>query len=59
MHLANSSEARLRKTAEALERYAVGVFAPCHCTGEMAVDFLSRRHPGTVVRVSSGSTVEI
>jgi 7,8-dihydropterin-6-yl-methyl-4-(beta-D-ribofuranosyl)aminobenzene 5'-phosphate synthase len=56
-HLQNASEERLKKTAEALRD--VELVAPCHCTGEAAIETLraslgdrvKRGHAGLSIRV--------
>ncbi len=46
LHLKAADEGRLEFTAAALERWGVEIVAMCHCTGENAEAFLSRRLPG-------------
>jgi 7,8-dihydropterin-6-yl-methyl-4-(beta-D-ribofuranosyl)aminobenzene 5'-phosphate synthase len=41
MHLLNASPDRLKATINALKRYQVQLIAPCHCTGESVIPFLS------------------
>jgi 7,8-dihydropterin-6-yl-methyl-4-(beta-D-ribofuranosyl)aminobenzene 5'-phosphate synthase len=37
MHLAEASEERIELTCAALDRYRIGIVAPCHCTGKGAI----------------------
>jgi 7,8-dihydropterin-6-yl-methyl-4-(beta-D-ribofuranosyl)aminobenzene 5'-phosphate synthase len=37
MHLAKASEERIEATCAALDRYRIGMVAPCHCTGKRAI----------------------
>jgi 7,8-dihydropterin-6-yl-methyl-4-(beta-D-ribofuranosyl)aminobenzene 5'-phosphate synthase len=37
MHLAKACEERIEATCAALDRYRIGVVAPCHCTGNGAI----------------------
>lgn len=39
MHLVHANENRLRKTVEALNQYDLEFIAPCHCTGDTAIDY--------------------
>jgi 7,8-dihydropterin-6-yl-methyl-4-(beta-D-ribofuranosyl)aminobenzene 5'-phosphate synthase len=55
MHLVNAGEERLRRTADALERYSIAVVAPCHCTGEAAISYLRKRFPGDLVSLAAGA----
>ena len=59
MHLLNANEERLRKTADALERYRVAIVAPCHCTGETAVCYLRDRFPENLVSLAAGAELEL
>lgn len=56
MHLVNANDKRLEKTAEALDAYGVQIIAPCHCTGEAAMNFLRSRFPDKFVSAAAGST---
>ena len=59
MHLLNADEARLRKTAEALERYGVALIAPCHCTGDKAVHYFKDRFDEALVCLAAGRVLEL
>lgn len=43
MHLLHASEERLEQTAEALKEYAIPYVFPCHCTGDAAMEFLTKK----------------
>jgi 7,8-dihydropterin-6-yl-methyl-4-(beta-D-ribofuranosyl)aminobenzene 5'-phosphate synthase len=55
LHLARADGERLRRTAEAFDRHGVNFLAPCHCTGESAMAFLSNRFPGRCASCAVGS----
>jgi 7,8-dihydropterin-6-yl-methyl-4-(beta-D-ribofuranosyl)aminobenzene 5'-phosphate synthase len=59
MHLLRASEERLQATAEALRRHGVSFLAPCHCTGEQAISFLSTAFPREFIRCAGGSTFRL
>ena len=59
MHLLNADKARLRTTADALERYDMAVLAPCHCTGDVAVDYFKGRFPEDLVCLAAGAMLEL
>jgi len=59
LHLGRAGAARLKATAEALERWGVGLLAPCHCTGEAARGFLARRFGGRFVRCGTGTSFAV
>lgn len=42
LHLVNASRERLEKTAEELNKLRIEELVPCHCTGDDAVEYLSK-----------------
>lgn len=56
MHLADAPEQRLTETVHMLAQYDVQCIAPCHCTGEHAIQFLAQQLPGPVTDCRAGST---
>jgi len=55
MHLAEASEERIELTCAALDRYRIGVVAPCHCTGKGAIARLRSWFGERVVDCSAGA----
>ncbi|MEW6515524.1 MAG: MBL fold metallo-hydrolase [candidate division FCPU426 bacterium] len=43
MHLHAASAERMRRTLEALDRFAIGLLVPAHCTGSLATTAMRRR----------------
>jgi 7,8-dihydropterin-6-yl-methyl-4-(beta-D-ribofuranosyl)aminobenzene 5'-phosphate synthase len=56
MHLAEASEERIEATCAALDRYRIGIVAPCHCTGKRAIDRLRSCFGERVADCSAGAT---
>jgi len=58
-HLVSAGEERLRRTAEALERYGLAIVAPCHCTGGPALSYFKSRFPDTFLSLATGNVLEL
>lgn len=58
-HLKNASTDRLERTCRALESFSPCKLIACHCTGDNAVDFLSRHIDSSVVNGESGMIFEV
>lgn len=43
LHLKNSSAERLASTTEALREWNPEIIVPCHCTGDVALDYLKQK----------------
>ena len=43
LHLKNSSAERLTSTTEALREWNPEIIVPCHCTGDVALDYLKQK----------------
>ena len=54
-HLKNASEHRLLTTIDALKRFDLAMLAPCHCTGEKAIEALAAAFPNIFVQCNGGS----
>ena len=54
MHLLRATEDRLEQTAEALKAYTISRVVPCHCTGEAASAYLTRRLGSSVQQGYAG-----
>ena len=58
-HLVRAGEERLRRTAEALERYDLAIVAPCHCTGGPALSYFKSRFADTFLSLATGDVLEL
>ncbi len=58
LHLLNASGPRLRKTADKLEKLHVSKVFACHCTGEIARNFLGDRLGEVIVKGQVGMKIE-
>ena len=54
LHLVNAANDRLKATCAALRNWQPEFIIPCHCTGEVATDYLCEELGGTVVPGSAG-----
>ncbi|MBN2489804.1 MAG: MBL fold metallo-hydrolase, partial [Planctomycetes bacterium] len=54
-HLGGAAAERLERTAQALEALAVEQVVPCHCTGDVAVEFLRQALGARVVPGAAGA----
>ena len=54
MHLASASSCRLNDTVKAFQRCSVQQVIPCHCTGEIATQYLQDRLHGRVLECTAG-----
>jgi 7,8-dihydropterin-6-yl-methyl-4-(beta-D-ribofuranosyl)aminobenzene 5'-phosphate synthase len=59
MHLLHANEERLHKTVRALKRYGVEILAPCHCTGDAAMNRLRECFPDGFVHLAAGFALEL
>ncbi|MFH0964025.1 MAG: MBL fold metallo-hydrolase, partial [Planctomycetota bacterium] len=59
LHLRRAKKVRLRRTAQALNRYRVSLLAAGHCTGPSAIEYLARHCDGKVAQLSSGTVLNI
>jgi 7,8-dihydropterin-6-yl-methyl-4-(beta-D-ribofuranosyl)aminobenzene 5'-phosphate synthase len=59
MHLAEASQEALVLLADKIEELRPQLVAPCHCTGDAARDYLSRRFPGSFFEVRTGSSLTL
>lgn len=59
MHLGGADDARLQATIAALEDYGVGTVAPCHCTGERAMQVLRDHFTDRFLPVGAGTVLTI
>jgi len=55
MHLLNTSDDRLKETAEAFVNYHVQLLAPCHCTGEGPIGRLAAQFPAICHPIGAGA----
>ena len=55
MHLGQASVERLQATAKVLRQYGVRLLSPCHCTGNMAKEFLAQEFASEYVPCCVGS----
>ena len=55
MHLGNADDERLRVTGDVIEKMAVKLLAPIHCTGDRAKAYFWCRFPDLVPIVSAGT----
>jgi 7,8-dihydropterin-6-yl-methyl-4-(beta-D-ribofuranosyl)aminobenzene 5'-phosphate synthase len=55
MHLSRAGTERIRWTAEEFDRHRLDLLAPCHCTGDRALAFLTERFPGRVAPFAAGA----
>lgn len=58
-HLINADEERLTKTLEELKKINLTIIAPCHCTGEKAINKLEKEFGNRFKEVHVGSTLTI
>ena len=41
LHLLNADDTRLQKTVDALQKFNIENFIPCHCTGDAAIEYIA------------------
>jgi 7,8-dihydropterin-6-yl-methyl-4-(beta-D-ribofuranosyl)aminobenzene 5'-phosphate synthase len=58
-HLVNASEERMERTLDALRKTPLGKLAPCHCTGERAIQTLKENMPDLIILCRAGTTYTI
>jgi 7,8-dihydropterin-6-yl-methyl-4-(beta-D-ribofuranosyl)aminobenzene 5'-phosphate synthase len=54
-HLLHATKQRLQATVEALRCISAQILAPCHCTGQAALDTLAREFPAAVQPCQAGT----
>ncbi len=59
MHLGGADAARIDATIAALDDYRVDAVAPCHCTGEHAMQAMRRHFTERFVDVGAGTTLTV
>jgi 7,8-dihydropterin-6-yl-methyl-4-(beta-D-ribofuranosyl)aminobenzene 5'-phosphate synthase len=59
MHLCYASSNRLTQTLDALKQYRLRCIAPCHCTGQAAVDILRRQFPDSFRDISNAVRITL
>lgn len=57
MHLLHASDERLSRTVDALRPFDLDMIAPCHCTGQKAVELFEREFPEAFVRCRIGTVI--
>ena len=58
-HLSNANADRMERTVAELQLHPIGRIIPCHCTGEMAVEYLKRNLNCPVYPGYAGFTMDI
>ena len=58
-HLRNASKQRLEKTFAAMKQYAIKKIAPCHCSGDQAIDEFNRRFPNAFLDIQNNIRITI
>ena len=58
-HLIGASAERIEKTVEELKKINPDLIAPCHCTGERAVEKMREAFGERLIEVHVGSTIEL
>ena len=58
-HLIGASDERIEKTVQEIKRIDPKLVAPCHCTGEKAVNKLRKELGGKILEMHVGSTIII
>lgn len=59
LHLVNASKERISGTIAGLEKVAVPLLYPCHCTGDIAASALHNAYPEHVVPVYTGYSITV
>lgn len=59
MHLVHAGRDRLLRTLETLKRYRIRWLGPCHCTGELAQDFLEATFKEQYLQVQAGMRLTV
>jgi 7,8-dihydropterin-6-yl-methyl-4-(beta-D-ribofuranosyl)aminobenzene 5'-phosphate synthase len=54
-HLIGSSDFRLNRTVEELNKFDLKILGACHCTGDKAMKLLSKQFQNSFVRVKTGT----
>lgn len=58
LHLLNADERRLERTIASLRSFSPELIVPCHCTGELATQFLGQAYGSRMLRGHSGMTLD-
>jgi len=58
-HLYAKSDAQVKEIAEELQKLGVNRVAPCHCTGDRAIEVLANTFSAAFVPVKAGTVIEI